>query len=172
MNNKHFELYSRYYNLLYKDKDYKGETDYIFEKLKSNLSVLNEVLELGTGTGIHADLLKKMGLSVTGIELSEEMAQQAKEKGIECYVGDCSDFILDRKFDAVISLFHVISYITENDKLIKTFRNVYNYLNIGGVFLFDIWYTPAVYCLRPETRIKRIEDGELKITRLAEPILI
>ena len=44
---------------------------------------------------------KKKGLHVTGIELSEDMAQQAREKGIECYVNDCSDFNLDDKFDAV-----------------------------------------------------------------------
>ena len=170
MNNKHFELYSRYYNLLYMDKDYGAETDYVFSKLKRYLPNLHQILELGTGTGIHADLLNKKGLHVTGIELSEEMAEQAREKGIECYVKDCSEFVLERKFDAVISLFHVISYITENYKLIKTFQNVYNHLNVGGIFLFDVWYSPAVYCLKPETRIKRIENSELKIARLAEPI--
>ena len=99
------------------------------------------------------------------------MAKQAREKGILCYIKDCSEFNLDKKFDAVISLFHVISYITENNKLIKTFQNVYNHLKQNGIFLFDVWYSPAVYNLKPETRIKRIENEELKIVRLAEPFL-
>ncbi len=171
MINKNFELYSRYYDLLYQDKNYQGEVDYVFGKLKNYRPNLNEVLELGTGTGIHADLLQKMGLRVTGIELSEKMAHQAREKGIECYNIDCSEFNLEQKFDAVISLFHVISYITENDKLIKTFQNINNHLKTGSIFLFDVWYSPAVYNLKPETRIKRIENEELKITRIAEPVI-
>jgi SAM-dependent methyltransferase len=166
-----FDLYSRYYNLLYKDKDYKSEADYVYDKLKSFAPDLKQILELGTGTGIHAELLQNKGLQVTGIELSEEMAKQAREKGIECYVNDCSEFNLGKKFGAIISLFHVISYITENEKLIKTFRKVYDHLGPEGIFLFDVWYSPAVYNLNPETRIKRIENEELKITRLAEPAL-
>ncbi|MFA5805628.1 MAG: class I SAM-dependent methyltransferase [Melioribacteraceae bacterium] len=171
MKDENFNLYSLYYNLLYTDKNYEAEATYVHDKLKKYIPELSKILELGTGTGVHADLLQKKGLSVTGIELSEDMAQQAREKGIECYVNDCSDFRLEEKFDAVISLFHVISYLTENEKLIKTFQNVYNHLNPGGVFLFDVWYSPAVYNLKPETRIKRIDNDEVKIIRLAEPVL-
>jgi len=171
MNKKHFDLYSRYYNLIYKDKDYAGEAEYVFKKLKNCHSGIKNILEIGMGTGKHADLLIKKGLQVTGIELSEEMAFQIREKGIECYVNDSSVFKLDKKFDAAISLFHVISYITENDKIIKTFQNVYDHLNSNGVFLFDVWYAPAVYHLKPETRIKRIENEAIKVTRLAEPVM-
>ncbi len=170
MNDTQFNLYSLYYNLLYKDKDYKIEVDYILEKLKIYQN-FNQILEIGMGTGTHANLLQKKGLHVTGIEKSEGMAKQARAKGIECYVKDCSDFNLGKKFDVVISLFHVISYVTENDNLTKTFQNVYNHLKPGGIFLFDVWYSPAVYNLKPETRIKRIEDKELNITRIAEPVL-
>ncbi len=171
MKNKNFDLYSRYYNLLYKDKNYEIEANYVYNKLKSYHPNLNEILELGTGTGIHATILQKKGLKVTGIELSENMALQARENGIECYIHDCSEFDLNKKFDAVISLFHVISYVTENDKLLKTFRNVFEHLKPGGIFLFDTWYSPAVYNLKPTTRIKRIENNELKVTRLAEPVM-
>ncbi len=171
MTNRHFDIYSRYYNLLYQDKNYQGEAEYVYDKLKNYIPNLQLILELGTGTGNHAALLQKKGLQVTGIELSDEMAKLAKEKGIECYVNDCSEFSLDKKYDAVISLFHVISYITENDKIIKTFQNVYSHLQPGGIFLFDVWYLPAVYNFKPETRIKRIENEELKITRLAEPVI-
>ena len=168
---KHFDLYSRYYNLLYQDKNYEGEVEYVYDKLKNYLPNINQILELGTGTGIHASLLQKKGLSVTGIELSDEMAQQAREKGIECYVNDCSEFSLNKKFDAVISLFHVISYVTENNRLQKTFQKVHEHLNPEGIFLFDVWYSPAVYNLKPETRIKRIENDKIRIIRLAEPVM-
>ena len=171
MKNNNYGLFSLYYNLLFKDKNYEDEAEYVYQKLKIYQPDLSKILELGTGTGIHADLLQKKGLHVTGIDLSEDMAQQAREKGIECYVSDCSDFSLKDKFDAAISLFHVIGYVTENENLIKTFHNVYNHLKPGGVFLFDLWYSPAVYNLKPETRIKRMENDEVKIIRLAEPVV-
>jgi len=166
-----FDLYSLYYNLLYQDKDYFAEAEYVYNNLSTYLPKLKNILELGLGTGIHASLLQKKGLCVTGVELSEDMAQQAREKGIECYVDDCSEFNLDKKYDAVISLFHVISYVTENDKLLKTFQKVHAHLNPGGIFLFDVWYSPAVYNLKPETRIKRIENDEINVIRLAEPVM-
>lgn len=170
-NNKHFNLYSRYYNLLYKDKDYARESEYVFNKIKKYTPEISNLLEIGTGTGIHASLLKDKGIEVTGIEVSEEMAQQARSRGVECFINDCSDFKLNKKFDAAISLFHVISYITENDKLIKAFNNIYDHLNPGGVFLFDVWYSPAVHNLKLETRVKRIKDNDISITRLAEPLM-
>src|ERR1035438_3598926 len=98
MTNNNFRLYSLYYNLLYKDKNYEDEAAYVYKKLKNYQPDLSKILELGTGTGIHADLLQKKGLHVTGIERSEDMAQQARAKGIECYVNDCSDFRLDDKY--------------------------------------------------------------------------
>jgi len=171
MKSESFGLYSSYYHLLYQDKDYEGEAEYVYSKLKSYLPNFNQLLELGTGTGIHADILQKKGLHITGIELSENMAQQAREKGIECHVNDCSEFSLDKKYDAAIALFHVISYVTNNEKLIKTFQNVYKHLESDGLFLFDVWYSPAVYNLKPETRIKRIENNKIKIIRFAEPVI-
>ncbi len=97
------------------------------------------------------------------------MAVQARVMGVECHVGDISIFSLKSKFDAVISLFHVISYITDSDKILESFKNINNHLHQGGIFLFDFWYSPAVYNMQPEVRIKRIENEELRITRIAEP---
>jgi hypothetical protein len=65
----------------------------------------------------------------------------------------------------------VISYLTTNDDLLSTFRNVNKHLNVAGIFLFDIWYTPAVYNLKPEVRIKRLTDQEASLTRIAEPVI-
>ncbi len=42
---------------------------------------------------------------------------------------------------------------------------------LRGVFIFDVWYGPAVLTDRPVVRVKRMEDDEIKVTRLAEPVL-
>jgi hypothetical protein len=45
---------------------------------------------------------------------------------------------------------------------------VHQHLKSQGLFLFDFWYTPAVYSLKPETRIRRLEDESISVVRIAE----
>ncbi len=166
-----FQDYSKYYDLLYKDKDYKGESDYVLHKLKKINPNIHSVLELGCGSGNHAQYLCNSGLEVTGIERSEDMIKEALKKNVSGFTptqGDISAYSLGKTFDAAISLFHVISYLNKNEELIECFRTTYEHLNDNGVFLFDIWYTPAVLTQRPETRVRKLEDENVKITRIAQ----
>lgn len=163
------QQYSKYYNLLYADKNYHQEVDYVVSVLKHYHPQAKDLLEYGSGTGGHATLLKESGYNVFGVERSSEMASVARERGVECEVADIADFKLERKFDACISLFHVISYITSNEKLIKVFSLTKAHLKTGGIFVFDVWYTPAVLHQVPETRVKKIENDEVAVTRIAVP---
>lgn len=169
-----FKFYSQYYDLLYKDKDYNVEADYVLTLSKKYKKNINNFLELGCGTGNHAAILCKHGYEVVGLERSPEMVEIAKQKSITNFnpqVADITSFQLDKKFDVAISLFHVISYLTDNNDLISCFKNVYTHLNSDGIFIFDIWYTPAVYSQKPETRIKRLANTEIEITRLAQSLI-
>ena len=169
-----FQLYSRYYDLLYKDKDYAAEAGYVVKALKEQNKNITSVIELGSGTGGHAEHLCSQGLTIFGVERSSQMVEVAKSKNIANYfptVGDITSFSFPQKADAAISLFHVISYLSDNQQLIKCFTVTREHLKPNGIFLFDVWYTPAVYHLKPETRIKRLSSGELDITRLAEPVI-
>ena len=78
---------------------------------------------------------------------------------------------LNQTFDVVLSLFHVISYQTTNDDLLATFETVKQHLKPGGIFIFDVWYGPAVLTERLTVRIKRLEDEEILVTRIAEPVM-
>ncbi|MEP6951258.1 MAG: class I SAM-dependent methyltransferase [Ginsengibacter sp.] len=164
--------YSRYYDLLYADKDYKAESDYIAKMIQRIHPNAKNIIELGSGTGNHAALLCKNGFKVTGLERSVDMVGLAKAKSIKGFtpiVADVANFDISQKFDVAISLFHVVSYLTSNDSLISCFRSVHRHLNTKGIFIFDAWYSPAVSYQKPETRIKRMEDDTLKITRITEP---
>lgn len=168
-----FNQYSRYYDLLYKDKDYKSESNYVLESLKNFKPEINTLLELGCGSGGHAKFISESGIKITGIERSNDMVIEACAKNINNFnpiVGDITDFSLDQKFDAVISIFHVISYLTENEDLIKCFQLANKHLKSNGLFLFDFWFTPAVLSLKPETRIKRLEDDTNSVLRIAESV--
>ena len=106
---------------------------------------------------------------VYGIERSVEMVEQARLHGFPCEQGDITDFEMDRQFDVVISLFHVISYVNTNEALTKVFKNASKHLPPGGLFIFDVWYSPAVYHQKPEPRIKKVENSEISVIRFAEP---
>lgn len=170
-----FGNYSRYYNLLYRDKDYQGEVNYIDSLIKKYNPRAKTILDLGCGTGRHDLLLSEKGYALHGVDMSEGMLAVAREnaqgKGLEFTLGDVREVRLNKTFDVVVSLFHVMSYQTSNEDLQKAFATAYTHLKPGGVFIFDCWYGPAVLTDRPTVRIKRLEDEVIEVTRLAEPVL-
>ena len=170
-----FQNYSKYYDLLYKDKNYKEESDYIIKTIEKFSPKTKTILELGSGSGSHAEFLCQSGFQVTGIERSEEMVDEVIKKSINNFSAITGDIVtteLSKKFDTVISLFHVISYLTSNEDLLQCFKKTHNHLNNNGIFIFDVWYSPAVYHQKPETRIKRLENKNIEVIRIAEPEIL
>ncbi|GLI36593.1 class I SAM-dependent methyltransferase [Geobacter hydrogenophilus] len=168
-----FESYSRYYDLLYRDKDYAGEAAYVDRLIRSYQPGAVSLLDLGCGTGRHSRLLADKGYKVHGVDASREMLHVAHEKstgGTAAFShGDIRDLRLDEKFDAAVALFHVMSYQLTNDDLRASFESICRCLNPGGVFIFDFWYGPAVLTDRPTVRVKRLQDEAVELTRIAEP---
>ena len=76
---------------------------------------------------------------------------------------------LNKQYDAIVALFHVISYQTTNEQFQNVFANAARHLKLNGLFIFDFWYSPAIYKQVPSVRIKRMKDDEVEITRIAEP---
>ena len=167
--------YARHYDLLYADKDYAAEAAYVRDLLKRWPPGGTRLLELGSGTGRHANLLAGMGYSVHGVERSAAMLEAASRgaaAGCQFSLGDLRTVRLGQTFDAVLALFHVVGYQTTNDDLAAAFATARTHLKPGGVLLFDYWYGPAVLTQRPAVRIKRASDAALEVTRLTEPDLL
>ncbi|MBD0255373.1 MAG: class I SAM-dependent methyltransferase [Cytophagales bacterium] len=174
-----FAHYARYYNLLYKDKNYRGEVDYLVKLLEQYASRPRSILNLGCGTGKHDFLLADRGYDVTGVDLSADMiavADQTRQASAtrgttQFLTGDLREVRLGRQFDAVVSLFHVMSYQVTNADLDRAFQTVKAHLKPGGTFVFDAWYGPGVLTDPPVTRVKRLEDEVIAVTRTAEPVM-
>ncbi len=165
-----FNVLAKYYDLIYEGKDTNNEVLYLDSLLKKYGSNISSLLEFGLGTGRHAKKLIDLGYKVHGIERSKNMVSKLnKIKGLEYSIGDIEKINLNIKFDALLSLFHVISYQTTNKKLLGVFQNAKNHLKNGGLFIFDIWYSSAVNFIKPSTRVKRFSDKNVEITKIAEP---
>ena len=104
--------------------------------------------------------------------MSHEMVAKATmNEHFSCQQGDITKVKLNKKFDAVLSLFHVMSYLNDNHGLDSAFRSAAEHLNPGGIFIFDFWYLPAVLTQKPDVRVKRMADDKLEVTRIAEPVM-
>ena len=171
MNDGVFDEYGRYYDSLYNDKDYRGESDAILKVLQDHSVESGKVLELGSGTGKHGALIAGAGYEVHGIEQSLSMVQRATQvQGFTCEVGDIRDFELKHRFKAALSLFHVMSYMPTTHDFSSVLENVNRCLEPGGIFIFDFWYSPAVNKQQPQITTKRVETEKFSLVRIAEPV--
>ncbi|MFC1695071.1 class I SAM-dependent DNA methyltransferase [Pseudomonadota bacterium] len=166
-----FASYAAYYDLLYEDKDYDAEAGYIRSLIDHHAPTSASLLDVGCGTGRHAELFARAGLEVFGLDRSGDMIAEANQRNpeIEFSQGDFCSFRFKRSFDVITSLFHVVSYLTEGEQLHAAFDNVHRHLEPGGLFIFDCWHGPAVIHQKPELRIKRLENKTTRVVRIAEP---
>ena len=101
------------------------------------------VLDLGCGTGTMTELLAGYGYDMIGVDNSEDMLELAMEKRIASghdilyLLQDMREFELYGTVRAVVSVCDSVNYITEPEELREVFRLVNNYLDPGGIFLFD-----------------------------------
>ncbi|MFC1605834.1 class I SAM-dependent DNA methyltransferase [Pseudomonadota bacterium] len=166
-----FNTYARYYDLLNRDKDYVAEARYVVSLIEKYRRGKTKLLDIGCGTGRHAELFSGLGFDVEGLDRSEAMISQARTRcpGIEFHIGDITTFQFDKRFDVISALFHVASYLTAEGQLQAAFSNIGAHINRGGLFIFDCWHGPAVVHQQPEVRIRRLADNDTRVVRIAEP---
>ena len=175
-----FNEYSKYYDLIYSDKDYDSETDYLETLFELNTKPKN-ILEFGCGTGIHASILAKKKYNVHGIDSSSDMVRIAKnnisalpkqtQKRLTFECADACNFKSNKLYDTVISIFHVFCYQTTNQDIEKMLKNAYNHIQGNGIFIFDIWFTPAILSSSLDIRYKSFENNDVLIKRYSRPEL-
>ncbi|HXA13627.1 MAG TPA: class I SAM-dependent methyltransferase [Opitutaceae bacterium] len=175
MKSEVFSRYARCYDLLYRDKDYAGESRFVDGLLCQAGVQTGSILDVGCGTGAHARELARLGWKVTGVDLSTEMIDIARQRippgfEIEFSPGAAAEFNLGRTFCSVVSLFHVASYHVGPEDLFRMFVNVRRHLVSGGIFIFDFWHGPGVLADPPVSRIRRVEDDCIRVIRISEPV--
>ena len=166
-----FQESAAVYDLLYEEKDTLSEAQWIAATLQRHgCDPGSRLLEFGSGTGRHARVLANQGFTVTGVEPSAHMLERAESHPRVTFLqGDTASTNLEEAFNAVLALFHVMSYHTSLTELDLFFETASRHLEVGGIFAFDVWFTPAVHFLVPENRQLDKANSLISVSRRATP---
>lgn len=138
-----YTSFARVYDTFMDNIPYEEWADYLTGLLREYGVEHGLVLDLGCGTGNMTELLAAKGYDMIGADNSEEMLEIAMEKRMETgseilyLLQDMREFELYGTVRAVVSVCDSVNYITEEEELLEVFRLVNNYLDPGGVFIFD-----------------------------------
>lgn len=139
-----YEGFAEVYDWFMDDIDYDSWVDYIERIWSSYNKTPKLIADLGCGTGNVTERLANKGYDMIGIDISEDMLAEAREKAYEnenqilYLLQDMREFELYGTVDIIISLFDSLNYITEEEDLLKVFKLVNNYLEPKGLFIFDL----------------------------------
>ncbi|MCP4969433.1 MAG: methyltransferase domain-containing protein [Arcobacter sp.] len=87
---------------------YNKHADFVSNLAMPVIELLNpkkdeKILDLGCGEGTLAVEIKKFNTNVIALDLSEDMVEKAKAKGLEAYVMSATELEFEKDFDAVFS---------------------------------------------------------------------
>lgn len=137
-----YSVLAGFYDAIIKDEYYDKFTNYIVALVKENCSGQTGV-DVACGSGIVTLKLKKAGYNVTGVDISEEMLQQAQAsaRNENLYLPflrqDMKSLKLFEKVSFITVINDGLNYIKQAD-LVKTFKAFYKNLKNDGVLIFDI----------------------------------
>ncbi len=139
-----YEEFAHIYDRLQEDVPYDDFVKY-YEKLLERFGGKKGLcLDLGCGTGNITLRLADKGFDMIGVDASAEMLEIARRKAetagksILFLNQDMREFELYGTVGTVVSALDCINYVTDFDDLVDVFRHVNNYLDPGGIFIFDI----------------------------------
>lgn len=139
-----YSSFAKVYDLFMDNVPYEEWCTYIVGLLKEYGIEDGVVLDLGCGTGKLTRLLKTSGYDMIGVDYSEEMLEIAREAEMEqeepiFYLHqDMRELELFGSVEAVVSICDSMNYILQEKELLQVFRRVNEYLEPGGIFLFDL----------------------------------
>ncbi|MFE0695975.1 class I SAM-dependent DNA methyltransferase [Streptomyces sp. NPDC058869] len=103
-------------------------------------------LEFAVGTGRVGVPLRRRGVPVTGIELSEPMAavlrHKVDEETLPVVVGDMATTVVPGEFTLVYLVYNTIGNLLTQDEQVACFENAARHLAPGGRFVIELTVPP------------------------------
>ena len=141
-----YETFAAVYDAVMDDSLYDLWTDFSLRHLPKSQDK-KKLLELACGTGIQSVRFAQAGFEVTGLDLSQEMLTIAEKRAIAAkqsikfQQGNMLDLSQAGQYDFVTCYSDSICYMQDEVEVGDVFKEVYNALNDGGVFIFDVHST-------------------------------
>lgn len=138
-----YNKFASVYDELMNDFNYDEWFQYIEEVFKKYGKSPKKVLEMACGTGNLSYYFAENMYKLTAFDISDEMLSKAynklgRFKNVKILKQDMLDFNFNMKFDSIVAACDSMNYILELDDLVRVFQNVYDHLDYGGIFIFDI----------------------------------
>ncbi len=168
---------SPFYHILYANRS-EAEAELFIEKIVSFLNIVagKKVLDIACGKGRHAKTMAKLGLDVTGIDLSPNSICEASishTANLRFAVWDMRKTYLANSYDVVFNLFSSFGYFKEDKEDLACIQAFADNLKKDGLLVFDYLNTEwAIKNIKPREIIprgeiqfhieKKLEEGFIK----------
>ena len=155
------ESFARFYDIIYHQMRDEVDTAFFLDEIRKTNG---RILEVGVGTGRHFMNALEQGADIFGIDISEEMlsvldSRLLGDQKFRISQQSITDFNFAFSFDLIIAPFRVIMHLLDKADQIKAINNVYDHLNKGGRFIFDV-FVPDLSQLINGINNQKDFDGE------------
>lgn len=112
----------------------------LMDWIRRNQVPVKKAVDLACGTGVLCEYLKAQGIESAGMDFSAEMIAIAKSRDPEIpyEVADMITWIPEERYDLVTCTGDALNHIPNLADVQQIFRNIHEYLNPGGYFIFDL----------------------------------
>lgn len=176
-----FGLYAEVYDLLYQDKNYRAESEFVaalIRRFASKASGDTRIIDLACGTGRHAIELARLGYRVAGSDVSENMVAMARTAVVSAGL-DVPLFVeafqscgrIKGQFDVALAMFSSLGYLRSREDLDAALAGIESLLEQDGLFIFDVWNGLAALKDYSPVRVKRVTGSSTNVLRVSRTTL-
>jgi SAM-dependent methyltransferase len=160
---------THYYHILYKHRDYEEAANFINNLIdKYDIQQGSKILDLACGKGRHSIYLNKKGLDVTGVDLSFNNIQYAKQFAndtLRFAIHDMRDVYNPDHFDYIFNLFTSFGYFDTKKENLDVIKATISSLKSNGFFVLDFLNPYVVVNNLVKREIKEIDGVKFEISR-------
>jgi len=171
--NSWFETWfdTSYYHTLYKNRNFEEAKSFMNALTSSlNLKKNAHILDVACGRGRHAIYLNKLGYKVTGIDLSPnniDFAKQYETSTLDFKVHDmCKP--MNTTYDALVNLFTSFGYFENDEDNLRAIKTMKENLKDDGLGVIDFLNIHKTIKNLKKHEVKKIDGIEFKISKSIE----
>ena len=160
---------SKYYHILYKNRDQKEAELFINNLIKRlKLKKNSKLIDIGCGKGRHATYFNKKGMNVVGIDLSKKSIQSAKKNEntkLQFAIHDMRKTFKKNEFNIATNLFTSFGYFKDYNDEQKSINAMASNLKKDGILIIDFMNVKKVIRNLVKYEEKKINGIHFKIEK-------